>query len=182
MTTLHQNLDAALTALSHEGAGARVAADSYGNEYRWYPLISPEKLPQAAELLAAEGARLAMITACPQQHLVDPVGDVAYHFEVGGVVYTLIVTLAEENPSVVSITPVFRNADWHEREMRELFGVRVEGHPNPNRLFLNETLEEGIWSKPVPLSVMMNGACSRDLWEKILQSRNDERSAGSASA
>ena len=179
MTTLHQNLDAALLVLSH-AESVRVTTDSYGNEYRWYALVSAENITRAAELLAAEGGRLAMITACPKQHLVDPVGDIAYHFEVGSVVYTVGVTVDEEDPAVVSITPIFRNADWHEREMRELFGVRVEGHPNPHRLFLNETLEEGIWSKPVPLSIMMNGACSKDLWEKILQTRN-ERSTDSAS-
>jgi Ni,Fe-hydrogenase III component G len=63
------------------------------------------------------------------------------------------------------------NADWHEREMMELLGVSITGHPNPTRLFLDEELDAGILNEVVPLSVMMNGASTTDLWEHILKDK-----------
>ncbi len=35
-----------------------------------------------------------------------------------------------ENVSVPSLTPLFKSADWQERETFDLLGVRYEGHPN----------------------------------------------------
>jgi len=35
-----------------------------------------------------------------------------------------------ENVSVASLTPLFKSADWQERETFDLLGVRFEGHPN----------------------------------------------------
>lgn len=35
-----------------------------------------------------------------------------------------------ENISVPSLTPLFKSADWQERETFDLLGVRYEGHPN----------------------------------------------------
>lgn len=40
--------------------------------------------------------------------------------------------------SVPSITPLYAGADWLEREVWDLFGVRFPGHPNPKRLLLPE--------------------------------------------
>ncbi len=174
------NLEAALDALSAGGEGAHCTKDAYGNDYVWYVLPTPRRLPQAAKIMAEAGARLTMITAYNKKRLTDPVQDVAYHFEVDkSVIYTVTITLDQEWPAVASITPIFPNADWHEREMRELYAVQVDGHPNPRRLFLDDDIEEGILGEAVPLSIMMNGACTTDLWEKILQdrARAEEKSA-----
>ena len=35
-----------------------------------------------------------------------------------------------------SITPIFRGADWYEREVYDLFGVRFDGHPNLTRIMM----------------------------------------------
>lgn len=35
-----------------------------------------------------------------------------------------------ENVSVPSLTPLFKSADWQERETFDLLGVNFEGHPN----------------------------------------------------
>ena len=73
------------------------------------------------------------------------------------------------------IMHLFANADWHEREMMELYGIRVANQPNPRRLFLDEELDAGILNEAVPLSIMMNGACTTDLWERILKEKEGER-------
>ncbi len=44
-------------------------------------------------------------------------------------------------PQIPSMTPVWPTADWHEREIFDLFGVRFEGHPDLRRILLPETWE-----------------------------------------
>ncbi|HTQ87740.1 MAG TPA: NADH-quinone oxidoreductase subunit C [Candidatus Solibacter sp.] len=40
------------------------------------------------------------------------------------------------NPSVASATSIWPTANWHEREVFDLFGIRFEGHPDLTRLLL----------------------------------------------
>ena len=40
------------------------------------------------------------------------------------------------NPTVASVTSVWPTANWHEREVFDLFGIRFEGHPDLSRLLL----------------------------------------------
>ena len=44
----------------------------------------------------------------------------------------------KENPTVPSVTPVWRGANYQEREAYDLMGIRFEGHPNLKRLVLWE--------------------------------------------
>jgi NADH-quinone oxidoreductase subunit C len=48
----------------------------------------------------------------------------------------LRVMLDEADPSVESITPVWPSANFYEREVFDLFGIRFEGHPNLRRIML----------------------------------------------
>ena len=145
--------------------------DSFDNAFHWLRLGTPRQLTRAAGLLREAGARLCMATAYNRRHLSEPMQEICYHFELDGVIYNLTVTLNGEWPVVPSIAHLFANADWHEREMMELYGIKVTDHPNPRRLFLDEEFDEGILNQAVPLSIMMNGACTTDLWERILKDR-----------
>ena len=166
-------LIAALSPLAAGENAVRQTADMYGNSQHWFRLDEPAKLVPAAAELAGKGARLTMISAC-RRVMETLTQDICYHFELKGMLYTLTVTLTEACPAVPSITKFFLNADWHEREMIELYGIPVSDQPNPNRLFLDEVLDAGLLNGAVPLSVMMNGACSTDLWERILQGRQQK--------
>ena len=44
----------------------------------------------------------------------------------------------KENPTVPSVTPLWRGASYQEREAYDLMGIRFEGHPNPKRILLWE--------------------------------------------
>jgi NADH-quinone oxidoreductase subunit C len=42
------------------------------------------------------------------------------------------------NPSVPSVVSLWQGADFQEREIYDLFGIKFEGHPNLKRIFLWE--------------------------------------------
>ena len=51
------------------------------------------------------------------------------------------VSLSPEEPRAPSVVPVWRGADWFEREAHDLFGVVFDGHPNLAPLLLYEGFE-----------------------------------------
>lgn len=51
---------------------------------------------------------------------------------------TLITKLPSDNPEIDSLTPIWIAADWSEREVYDLFGVKFKGHPNLTRILLAE--------------------------------------------
>lgn len=50
-------------------------------------------------------------------------------------------TANTESPAVPSVVPVWKTADWYEREGRDLFGVTFQGHPKLEPLLLWEGFE-----------------------------------------
>jgi len=54
----------------------------------------------------------------------------------------------EPVPSVVSVWPT---ADWHEREAWDLFGIRFDGHPNPQRILMDDDWEGHPLRKDYPI-------------------------------
>jgi NADH-quinone oxidoreductase subunit C len=47
----------------------------------------------------------------------------------------LRVSLEGEKPEIESTCDIFPGLEWHEREVREMFGIEFKNHPDP-RLFL----------------------------------------------
>ena len=60
------------------------------------------------------------------------------------VVAMLKVKTPRENPSVKSLTGLYWNANWYEREIWEMFGINFEGHPEQYPLLLSDALV-GAW-------------------------------------
>jgi NADH-quinone oxidoreductase subunit C/D len=53
----------------------------------------------------------------------------------------LKVPLPENDPTVPSLYPVWKAADWFEREMWDHFGFRAEGHPDLRRILCHEAFQ-----------------------------------------
>jgi NADH-quinone oxidoreductase subunit C len=53
----------------------------------------------------------------------------------------LRVRIPSDSPVVESLIPVWSGANWMEREVFDLFGVRFEGHPDLRRIVLPQDFE-----------------------------------------
>lgn len=63
----------------------------------------------------------------------------------------LKVWLDEENPVLDSVFQVWKRANWNEREVYDMFGVRFNNHPDHRRIFLPEDFEYFPLRKEFPL-------------------------------
>jgi NADH-quinone oxidoreductase subunit C len=63
----------------------------------------------------------------------------------------LRVRIPGQDPVINSVVPVWPTANWHEREIFDLFGVRFEGHPNLKRMLLPDDWEGHPLRKDYPV-------------------------------
>jgi NADH-quinone oxidoreductase subunit C len=49
----------------------------------------------------------------------------------------------DDGQPVPSLVPLWRGADWLEREVYDMFGITFEGHPNLRRMLLADDWDEG---------------------------------------
>lgn len=57
----------------------------------------------------------------------------------------------EEQPSLPSVYPLWKTADWQEREVYDLFGIEFAGHPNLTRIMNPEYFQYHPLRKDYPL-------------------------------
>lgn len=102
--------------------------------------VDPDQLHETAEELKRIGFdRLGMVTAVDHDDWIVLV----YRLQsrsLSAAVF-LKTQLKRVNPSVESVFDVWPAADWQEREVYDLFGVRFEGHPDLRRILLPEEFE-----------------------------------------
>jgi NADH-quinone oxidoreductase subunit C len=58
-----------------------------------------------------------------------------------GVDVMMKTTLPAGTTTCASLVPIYKGADWMERECFDMFGIRFEGHPDLRRILLGDDLE-----------------------------------------
>lgn len=139
----------------------------------WCRLDDAFDIKKVALFMERIDGRLITITA---SNIENDLKEIVYHFDLLGDCCNIVIKI--DDNKVESITPILKTADWTERELKELYDIDVIGHPNPKRLFLEETIEEGIMNNYISLSEAMNGASSQTLWEKVLSATDKENTDG----
>jgi hypothetical protein len=93
-----------------------------------------------AETMHRLGARLSAMTGMA---LGNGETGIIYHYCLG----CLTVNLRTEtrDRAIPSIAPITQAADWSEREISDLYGVRFAGHPNLTRLIRPPSLPPGFF-------------------------------------
>jgi NADH-quinone oxidoreductase subunit C len=78
---------------------------------------------------------------------------VVYHLYSFGhnVTLCLRVPLDGNAPSVDTLETVYPNANWHEREIWDMFGIRFEGHSDPRRILMPQDWQGHPQRKDYPL-------------------------------
>lgn len=61
--------------------------------------------------------------------------------------------LSDDDPQIDSLVTVWPMANWLEREVYEMFGVRFAGHPNLERLLLPDDFEGHPLRKDFPIGI-----------------------------
>ena len=62
----------------------------------------------------------------------------------------LKVPLDEKNPEVDTLCDLWPSANWYEREVWDMFGIRFKGHPNLKRILMYEEFQGHALRKDYP--------------------------------
>jgi NADH-quinone oxidoreductase subunit C len=85
------------------------------------------------ELLAEETAVDYWPELTPRFHVVYRLRSLKHNLILG-----LRVPLDGNSPVLPTLTSVYANANWFERELWDMFGIRCEGHPDLRRVVMPE--------------------------------------------
>jgi len=118
--------------------------------------IRPETLPAAAAFLRSGPRAYSMLVdATCVDRPCRPEGrfELVYRFFslARNRRLRLKAALPAGRPEIASLAALWKNGDWLEREIFDMFGVRFTGHPGLRRLFLDEGFEGHPLRKDFPL-------------------------------
>lgn len=103
--------------------------------------VAAETLPEVMRYLKEACGFDMLLCVSAVDHLgEDPRYEVHYTITQAETGVNLLVRVPApgENPSVPSLTPIWRSANWLEREQFDLMGVNFEGHPDLRRIMMWE--------------------------------------------
>jgi NADH-quinone oxidoreductase subunit C len=119
-------------------------------------VVASERLYKALEALKKSGFDMLVdVTAVDYLHYPDAKDRF-------GLIYALLNTVSgerlivktflnEPDLTVPSAFPLWRGADWMEREVYDMYGIRFEGHPDLRRILMPEEFTAFPLRKDYPL-------------------------------
>ncbi|MEZ5399725.1 MAG: NADH-quinone oxidoreductase subunit C [Bryobacteraceae bacterium] len=115
--------------------------------------IEPGRILEVCRALKTDGyVRLATVT-CVDWYPMEPRFELSYHLHSisRNERLRLSVKLDSSAAEVDSVFPVWRGADWYEREVFDLFGVQFRNHPNMARILMPDDWEGHPLRKDYPV-------------------------------
>ena len=117
-------------------------------------VIPAEKLPEVCQTVHDLGFELlSAMTAVDYWPEQSPRFHVIYQFTSVSLnlVLTLRVPVPGINPSLPTVSHLYRNANWRERELWDMFGIKFQGHPDLRRILMPADWEGHPLRKDYPL-------------------------------
>jgi NADH-quinone oxidoreductase subunit C len=118
-------------------------------------MIAAEHIVDASRLLRDEFGFDMLVdeTAADYWPEERPRFHVIYHFNSlkHNIRLCLRVPINGDNPVVYTLTDVYPAANWFEREIWDMFGIRIEGHPDLRRILMPHDWEGHPLRKDYPL-------------------------------
>ena len=140
---------------------------------------APAEFRGEASVKVTDAERIVEVSAFAQQELgfdylvdvssldnygEDPRWTVVYHLY--GIVskqyLRLSVSVTEEKSELPTVTTVWKTADWHEREIYDMMGIRFRRHPDLRRILMPDDYDEGY---PLRKDFPLRGKGWRDTFE-----------------
>ena len=126
--------------------------------------VEPARVLDVARWLHDEpGQRYEFLADVTAVEFRDPEQPIAVVWHLRSLALRRFLRLKAELPKgaplvVPSVWPVFKAADWLERECFDMFGIRFEGHPDLRRILMWEQYREGF---PLRKDFPLRGRFSR---------------------
>ena len=117
--------------------------------------VAPAKIASVCGFLKYDQqfVRLSSVTAVDRWP-AEPRFEVVYHLHsIERKHYVRVKSrISGEQPSIDSVTSVWRGANWYEREVFDLFGIHFNNHPNLTRILMPEGWEGHPLRKDYPIT------------------------------
>jgi NADH-quinone oxidoreductase subunit C len=122
------------------GWNAKALTDALVDRGELTLTIAAEQIVGATEALRAAGYNYFEDMTAVDWFPNSPRFQLSYHFVSHSLKerVRLRAFVDGETPSISSITPAWPSANYFEREVFDLFGIRFEGHPNLLRIMMPE--------------------------------------------
>ena len=105
-------------------------------ERRVFAKIKPAAVRRAVKALKDKYSSLRLMTISAVDHGLD--FEFLYHIHIDGNVLTLRIVRPKEDNTLESIADIVPAANFIEREISDLFGIKIVNHPQPQPLILPE--------------------------------------------
>lgn len=117
--------------------------------------IAPAKIASVCGFLKYDQkfVRLSSVTAV-DRYPAEPRFEVVYHLHSleRNERLRLKCRIGGQNPTIESVTSVWRGANWYEREVFDLFGIQFTGHPDLTRIMMPDDWEGHPLRKDYPIT------------------------------
>lgn len=115
-----------------------------GREFRdeWMVEVDREIIRAVATSLKNDHGMNFLVDISSVDHMGDePRYEVVYEFSaLGGrndqVHLRIKAKVSEDDPTIDSLVPVYQGADWHEREIFDMMGIKFNDHPDLRRILM----------------------------------------------
>lgn len=121
----------------------------------WTLEIAPAKIVSVCGFLKYDEkfVRLSSVTAV-DRHPAEPRFEVVYHLQSleRKQWLRLKCRVSDSEPEIESVTSVWRGANWYEREVFDLFGIRFRNHPDLRRIMMPDDWQGHPLRKDYPVT------------------------------